>query len=214
MPNYRAQVTIPMFSTLPADVVTNTLHFLTLTPTALDEVADAVTPLIADMYEAIYASGRSMGDYMRPALATVNWYDLGQPPPRVPYTLPLGATIPVTATAIPTEVSCVMSFQGAPLPGVPQARRRGRIYLPGISNPWMTVSSTGSFPILSAGAVSAVAAQAGQFRTAVLATAARWAVWSTVDASMTEITNGWVDNTPDTQRRRGVEATARTLWPA
>jgi hypothetical protein len=37
------------------------------------------------------------------------------------------------------------------------------------------------------------------------------AVYSVADAVAREVTNGWVDNAWDTQRRRGIDATARTL---
>jgi len=36
-----------------------------------------------------------------------------------------------------------------------------------------------------------------------------WVVYSTVDNAMYPVDNGWVDNSWDTQRRRGVKPTAR-----
>jgi hypothetical protein len=44
------------------------------------------------------------------------------------------------------------------------------------------------------------------------ATAWKWAVYSTVNATGVEVTNGWVENAWDTQRRRGRIATVRTVF--
>lgn len=40
----------------------------------------------------------------------------------------------------------------------------------------------------------------------------QWRIWSPTNNNSVLIDNGWVDNAWDTQRRRGVEATARTIF--
>lgn len=213
MPTYRAQVVIPMFTNLPSDVVTNTLHFDPLTPLGFQETADLVQPHLTSFYQTCYGSVTGgMASYMSPSTATVNWYDLGEPTPRVPYTLPLGATITTGVTQLPTEVSVVLSFQGPRVAGMPQARRRGRIFLGGITHAWFDNSSASAFPKLtgSKSAVLAVACEA--LRDGVLSDGVRWSVWSQTDQASALVDNGWIDNGPDTQRRRSVESSLRNVW--
>jgi hypothetical protein len=145
-------------------------------------------------------------------LASVRWYDLSTPPPRVPIIVPLGSTFNVAAVGIPTEVAAVVSFQGLPVAGVPQARRRGRIYLGALSSGFILNNTATTFPVLLPAAITAINLAAKALRDSVALTQLRWAVWSSVDQVATIVNNGWCDNTPDTQRRRGVDATARTLW--
>lgn len=214
MPTYRAQIVIPHTNGIVADAITNTLHFIDFVPQPLSELADDVTPLIKDFYEAMYLGGTRAGNYMNWAAAEVNWYDLAQITPRVPYTLPLNLVIASAATFVAPESSVVLSFQAGREPGVSQARRRGRIYLGGLGNGFITSSAAGVSPYVTTTVVTSISIQANNFRTAVGATSARWAVWSPTDQAASIITNGWVDNAIDTQRRRGTDATARTLWPA
>ncbi len=132
--------------------------------------------------------------------------------PRVPYELPMPFTATGTTSPIPTEVAAVISFQGDPFPGMPQARRRGRIYLGCIPSQAMDLSAASQYPRFSNTAVAGLAAAADSLRTTVDALGVRWTVWSPTDGLASVITNGWVDNSPDTQRRRSVDPTARTLW--
>lgn len=202
-----------MFTNLPQDVITNTFHFSELTVVGLEPAADALTPKLADFYEAVYNGSLGMASYMQPTLAQVHWYDLNQPEPRIPYTLPLGASIPVSASSLPTEVAAVLSFQGDPAPGVPQARRRGRIYLGAVNHNALASSSVSAFPIWSTAWVAGIVNGANTHLLNAGVTGMRWSVWSTVDQAPTYVTNGWCDNSPDTQRRRSVDPTVRTVFP-
>jgi hypothetical protein len=38
------------------------------------------------------------------------------------------------------------------------------------------------------------------------------AVWSPSNGDAVPVTDGWVDNAWDTQRRRGIDRTARSTW--
>lgn len=212
MATYRAQVVFPYFSNLPTDVWTNTLHFTTATPIPIEDCADAITPLLSTFYDAIYTEMGGMASYCVPANAHVNWYDLAAPPPRVPLTRPLSVTVTAGLTSIPTECSIVLSFQGDPVSGQPQARRRGRIYLGGLVQAAFTASGAATFPTINAALRTAIGLQAEALRDAAALALCRWAVWSTTDELPVVITNGWIDNTPDTQRRRGVDPSSRTLW--
>lgn len=213
MATFRAQVAFPFFSNLPSDVWTNTLHFTELAPLGLAGASALITPLLSDFYETIYAVARPMANYCQPGSATVNWYDLTEPEPRVPIILPLAATITVAASKVPTEVSIVASFQGDRSPGIPQARRRGRIYLGGCGDNMVETSAVNAYPRLTTGVQNAVATACENLITALSGSGMRWSVWSPTDQAATIITNGWVDNMFDTQRRRSVNTEFRTLWP-
>jgi hypothetical protein len=202
-----------MHTLLPSDVMTNTFHWTELSPIGLEAAADALTPVIADFYESVYAGSLGMGNYMRPTLATVNWYDLSQPAPRAPYTLPLGATIPVVVTQLPTEVATVLSFQGDQISGTPQSRRRGRIYIGAIADAAVVPTTTSIFPRWTTSWLSGITAGATNFLLGNSVPGVRWSVWSPTDQSAALVTNGWVDDSPDTQRRRSVFSTSRQIWP-
>lgn len=212
MPTIRAQVRIPMFTNQPQDIITNTLHFEETVPMTLQAAGDAINPLLEAFYDAIY-SPQEMANYMLPNLATVRYYRLDQPEPRVPYekVLPMGG-FTTTASLLPTETSIVLSFQGIRLGGTPQARRRGRIYIGGLASGVMAASTTSAFPLFGSSIRANVAGAAGVLKDASLTATLPWSVWSTVDQVPVRIDNGWVDNSPDTQRRRGVSSTVRLAW--
>lgn len=212
MPTYRAQVVIPHTNNLARDAITNTFHFIDFVPFTLQETADAVTPLMDTLYTSIYGPTNRSVTHYNWALTEVNWYDLSQPTPRVPYTKPMAITASSTAGTLPTEVSCVVSFQANREPGVPQSRRRGRIYLGGLGNSWMQTGGVGVSPLLAATPINDAITAFDTFMGAVAGTSARWAVWSPTDQTASIVTNGWIENSPDTQRRRGVSPNVRATW--
>lgn len=211
MPTYRCQITIPMFTNVPRDVVTNTIHIDPVGPATLDDVATTATPIIAAFYNAVYASAR-MANYMRPANATMRWYDLADPQPRVPIIKPAGFTMSPGTSVIPTEAAAVVSFQGDPISGVPMARRRGRIYLGGLGTAALEAGTLTSYPILSPAFITVLSNQMTILLRALDSAGMHLSVWSPTDSASTLVTNGWVDHGIDTQRRRSVEATARTTY--
>lgn len=211
---YRAQVVLPYRSNMPEDVITNTLYFQS---TALDLAAAAAlwTPRIATFYEEAYGGGLGIATYIADdALCHVNWYDTDDPPPRAPLTVPLGQVFPLrTISAIPSEVACVLSFQGTPVSGQPQARRRGRIYLGALTGNWLSGSVTTAPPTFASG-IPQVVADAAEANLLTPGDADDfWVVYSQTAPGWTTVSNGWVDNTPDTQRRRGVQPTLRVVYP-
>lgn len=212
MPTMRCQVVLPFFTNLPSDAITNTFHFDPLTPLDLAATAAIVNPHLATFYSQIYNSTFGIGDYTEPTQMTFNWYDLQAPPPRVPLVFVPDTPMTQKTTVIPTEVACVLSMQAPQVSGEPQARRRGRIYLGALTNDWFASSTAAIFPIFSTAAVNHVTAAATLLANEVLGDGVRWSVWSPTDEASALVTNGWVDNSPDTQRRRSVDATARALW--
>lgn len=211
MPIFRATVVIANGNGLPEDAMTNTFHFQINPPQDPALQRPILTAALRDFYTQAHVSG-GFANYYSWDLATVQWYNLADPPPRVPVTLDLGLVSPVeTASFVPAEVSIVASFQGVRISGVPQARRRGRVYLGGWSTPF-TASTGGAPPRIEPGVITEVNTAAEGLRDDSATASCPWVVWSPTDDDAVEVTNGWCDNAPDTQRRRGQAATIRQIW--
>lgn len=210
---YRAQVVLPFFTNLPTDVITNTFHFEATTGATPEQVGTEVTPQLTAFYTDGYGSD-GIAFYINRGLAHVKWYNLSNPEPRIPYVQSLGiGSIPQGNANLPTEVALCLSFQGLPLSGVPQARRRGRVFIGGMPQNTISPSIGNNFPIWH----STVTARWGDsaeenLRVFSVPTDAQWVVWSPTTQEAVEVANGWVDNAPDTQRRRSVDPTLRDLW--
>ena len=118
---------------------------------------------------------------------------------------------------LPSEVAVTLSFHSdyGTLPEFGpghtriRARHRGRIYI-GPLTTLALVSNADKGPSVSGAALDT-------FSGAAIAlmgdTGTTWAQWSRVDHTFREVTGGWVDDAPDTQRRRGEDATLRNVWP-
>lgn len=223
----RAQTIIPFRTNLPRDVVSNTMWFQVLPEHTLTEAALAIAPNIADFYRQVYLVRSGNGcqaSYLNLVGAFTNFYNQDAPPPRVPYRVDLGLADAVTSdTRAPTEVACVLSFRAALENGVPAARRRGRIFLGGLGDGTLDGASGASpyFPRFNqAWRERLIAALQAQFVSPedwggeIPSEDIVWSVYSQKDHFSAPVVAGWIDNTPDTQRRRGVNANARTVWPS
>ena len=117
---------------------------------------------------------------------------------------------------LPLEVALVASVRStlAPATGgalLPLQRRTGRIYLGPLNQNAVGSDTTSGYPLPST-----------QFRTDLsracydLSTGdmdqSDWVIYSRAARACSAITNGWVDNAWDTQRRRGTDPTSRTSW--
>lgn len=136
------------------------------------------------------------------------------------------------ANNLPPEVACCMSYQGTPTGGVVQARRRGRVYFGPFNN--AAVNGANVDPRPSLGLRTTITESFQQMLTAT-DTAAEFVVYSRPYAGRDAIpregratlpaiaarpgtTVGvdqiWIDDEFDTQRRRGLVRTGRTLLAA
>lgn len=214
---YRIQWTLPYFTNMPGDVITNDFHVnhpIGDAPTsAFDDVRDALTTF----YQAIYTIGAGddlLAPWVDDSNCTMKAYSLNDPTPRAPRylaTVDLGLT-PATDSVTALETAICLSFQGDPLSGTPQARRRGRVFLGG----WAGVVDAGTstqFPQVSNLITGGIASAAETLAASLSSAGMPWIVWSRVANLGATISNGWVDNALDTQRRREVPATARVVWP-
>lgn len=215
---FRVTTTIPYFTNIPRDVVNNTLHYTWGGGSPPDDaeievLAQAHAGFIESLYDNGSGNTSSMANYMRPNLAVTRVYDASRPTPNPPVYEDVTPLVVGTqsATSLPTEVAMVLSFQGALLAGTPQARRRGRIYLGGLANT-DDPSGTSAFPKPSPLKVQNRCNAASAYLVTLSGTSWTWCVFSRVNNNYVPVTNGWVDDAYDTQRRRGQDPQARTLW--
>lgn len=115
---------------------------------------------------------------------------------------------PTGSAPLPAEVALVMSFQAARASGQNQARRRNRVYLGPLGG---SAPSSDGRP--APGFVTQVA-RAGSDLAAAASSSVNWnwVVWSPTEQQDYQVDNGWVDNSWDTQRRRGLAPTSRTTF--
>lgn len=205
MPIIRALVTLPAVSALPEDSATNTWHFQAPLTNPTSEMGFMTTAL-TNFYQAI-------DQYLSPKVgstATIRYYNLSDPKPRVP----LGeSTIPLTVssgTALPSELAVCLSYQAAKISGTNQARRRGRIYIGPLGTIAAGTTSASDRPLSSF--VSAIASAATALEVAAFANGTPWHVYSPTSGTSAPVTDGWVDNAFDVQRRRGLRVSSKTLW--
>lgn len=216
MPLFRAQAIFPFFTNLPRDVVVNQFHFLDDSADPAEVVADEIQLKLDEFYGDLYAAAVYRAGYINWASAYLKIFDLSQPTPRVPIIRPLTLPGDVSTTSkIPTEVACVLSFSAATQSGVPHQRIHNRIFLGGITDSMLDAGSASTFPRFNSSWVISVAAAAAAL-TPIETAATRWVQVSNAGGvtAVRPIVSGWVDNGPDTQRRRSVDASARQPWVA
>lgn len=204
MPVYLAQVTIPDTSGLARDARVNTWHVQADTEPLSADFAGQCTAF-RNFYQAM--SG-SWSNRVATTGNSVKFYDLSDPKPRVPvYEGNLGTLTVSASDTGPLELCLCISFQGTPVSGVPQARKRGRIYLGPLSK------GTIGYDRPQSALRSAMASAASTLLAASLDTGAgALGVWSGVANAFTPYTGGWIDDEWDIQRRRGQRPTTRTTF--
>lgn len=203
----KAQVTIPYFSAIPTDVAVNVWSF---------EIADDTTPNFEQIGAFLNTFYSALVSYMSPLLdtenATVKGYvrtDAEPQTPRLSGPLVLGAS--GTGDPLPEEVAVCLSFKGSLTSGQVPARRRGRIFLGPLRGPVVQVGASSRAEVANGfaedieDAVTAANAElttAGNFHT----------IWSQTNEENVTVTDYWVDNAFDTQRKRGRAPTSRRAW--
>jgi hypothetical protein len=203
----RVQVAIPRVSGgASEDTIVNTWGF----DMDKDEgTGNAVLSALLSFYTGLAA-------YLSPMQAwnsggKAKFYDMTDAEPRVPWKESVFTfTGAFGATTLPTECCIAMSFQGDPISGVEQRRRRGRIYL----GPLFSGAVSTTNGLLTPAVTSLVVTQMTALEAASTAAASwTWGVISnTPSLNFVRATSGWVDNAVDIQRRRGYDATLRTVW--
>lgn len=216
-----AQVVFQDVSLLPQDVFVNTFHFRTSGPGVTVGDANAIVTELEAFYNVAHGGGTNplafeMSTNLQRNASHIKVFDMSQPEPRVPvvdttWTLGAGASV----ANFPNEVACCLSFKATATPGVPLARQRGRIFHgPLNSNTGSSVDQGDNRP--GAGYRTELA-QAGLYL--INSSLVQWCVFSPKETSIVgpdqlyDATSAYVDNSFDTQRRRGRAPTTRTSVP-
>lgn len=190
----------PFFTGLPGDVSTNTTHWF---GTSKEQIADR-------MEGAMAIIGSLMPSYVSRS-AHINIYDLEDPEPRVPYVRAVTLDASSTAAGLPGEVAICASWAAGATPGVPVQSLRNRIFIGPLNTNQSTVSTGSTFPRVKLeaqqGLCDIIEAWATPHELSQLI------VYGPRHNVEYPAVRGWVDDEFDTQRRRGVAASARTSWP-
>lgn len=219
---------------LPKDEVVNQFIFATTaTPSAGGSAETQINAAIIDFYNTVdTGTSRSIANVMsdeilRTATARMNYTDISAhldgSPAGSPYQVDIWSLAAKTAGTVdlPSEVALVLTyesiFSGVPEFGPghtrPRARHRGRLYLGPLT---AGMAGVGSDFVYRPGATmcTMVGAAAGRLRN--LATTSSglvaWAQWSRKDLRVSSVASGWVDDSWDTQRRRGAAPLNRHPW--
>lgn len=211
-----AQVVLPRVSGLPEDVVTNTFHFnRNITPYV--DAAPLIHAALVNFYNdlTVPASTFPICTFINDQISRTSGacetriYDGSVAPNlRTPTitTWTLGAV--GNTTSYPAEVAACLSFKNTVSVGTPEPRRRGRVFIGPLNSDAVGAESAGD-PRPDSTFVSRLL-DAGERLHDDLAPDIAWVVYSPSGNFMLPVTDLWVDNAFDTQRRRGAKATART----
>lgn len=213
----RVMVQIPYTSGVPGDVVSNTFHFESLDAQPINDARlGTLFGILATFYSSVYnvTAVKQMANYLSPTQTVMKGYNLDDPKPR---TAVRESVVPIStgaqgATVISPETAAVLSYRTDYQSGINKASQRGRIYLGGLTEVCMDVSTIGRGPRLKAGFINAVTAAATNLAQTALVAKWGWSVWSETLGESFAVAGGWMDDAYDAQRRRGQLATQRTLW--
>lgn len=215
-----AQVVLPYFTGTPEDVAVNTFHFDEGLMDVKEDPELITTPLSRFYTVAAAPSTLKVGECLSSVLsrdagaARIRLYYMDDPKPRVPFeTFPFTLPTVIGATdGMPNEVAIVNSFQGERVSGLPQARRRGRVFLGPLGKAAFTLGTSSAFPKVNITYANAIVDASKRLFTEAYDNEVRWCVYSRKNNDLVPVRNGWVDSDPDTQRRRENGVRTRTAW--
>lgn len=194
----RVQSNLSWITGLPEDVTVNTFHL------SADLGTFSGPDLLTGWIEFMDTAGVVFSTLVRRTGHLLRVYDTTDPEPRAPiYEETWDLTDSPSGAILPPEVAYVVSYQGVRVSGQPQARRRGRMYL-GPCNTGMNVLGR---PELTP---EDLVPQAMVDLWSFLDTKDMpFVIYSRADDDFVVPAQAWVDNSWDTQRRRGLTATER-----
>lgn len=215
-----AQVTLHRDSGLPADVITNSMHFEDDSGFGTSAGIDTNGPGLMDRIATFYsANGTTLASTLK-GTGTVTLYDWSAPKPRVP-AMELPFTFTPGSNALPGEVALVLSYRAEKVSGQAQARRRGRIYFGPLSlNAMVQPTGAGAGPdsdprpggpyidVLLQTARTMATGGSGAFRLCVFSPTTK-AAGGTDDEAWNDVVALTCDNAFDTVRSRGAAASIR-----
>lgn len=216
---YAAQVVLNSDTGFPRDAAVNTFYFrrADITPSDAAVRNDIATTLVSFYNDVHGTSSNQLRWYLSSLLnqgtdaCQVKVYNMNDAHPRVPYIRPF--TLAASAGSdggFPTEVAICLSFKSAA--ALNPKRGRGRVYLGPLHSNVCTIDP----PNVAMNGSTVLAFQhAAKFlmdeSVTTRATRGIWCVYSRADNALYDVTQAWIDNEFDTQRRRGHRATSRVF---
>lgn len=206
-------------SGLPEDAIVNTFYFDASADNST--VYDNIVGLVAEFYTVGHTgTGSAAVSTWLSSDLTGAWqakvYDLSDAEPRIPVFEEDGTATVGSGQGLPAEVALCLSFQGAQTSGVNQARRRGRVYIGPLDASALTTDPVGK-PVQ--GLIDSLTESGARLITQSATISSEWVVYSPTNHvalglanAGTVVTDGWVDNAFDTQRRRGEAPTTRQTF--
>ena len=230
MPFIRVQITAPHSNGLPRDAITNSFA---ITPTGAASRTDAASAFTTEAQAFYSAIGSVLSDEYQWDAMIAEYVDLEDNQPRIPFqTDSLGATgVTGSPNRMPAELALVCSLEGARVSGANMRRRRGRFYV----GPFNLATDNYGRPPSTLVSGLAVALDALITNaTYTLCVYSRYThhgvpigrnIGETEENgaptfpedegqlpdAFTPVVRAWVDDAWDTQRRRGLGPTARTV---
>jgi len=213
----RAVHTFQSNTGVPADAVVNVTHWTTPDASPGGVVLQEIITKIRKFYDEPTENAPNVCTMLSTTAlsslgARIQLYNLANPKPRSPLVTDLRQAPGFGPSLYPNEVALVLSYSSTPAPGVLQRRRRGRLYLgPLSSQPSLVAGATGDNRP-SALAMRTLKQAGERMATKAIGDLVEWVTLSTIDAVTGKVVKGFVDNSYDTQRRRGTRATNRDTF--
>jgi len=218
----RAQISLKHVNGLAEDDLINVLHFSTAdtTPGTLETIKTSCINIYNGQTGASPRLYTHFSNEMKDSGHEVTLYNMDDPKPRAPISAsPFAFAGAPVGDPLPGEVACCLSFQALPASGTIQARRRGRIFIGRLGKD----TAGGGRP------TAALIGSMVQSGIRLLGDSSANVNWSWIVLSeahtasakdprpsygrtFNPVSNGWVDNAFDTQRRRGLAPTSRTVY--
>lgn len=203
------QVVLKTADGISANYCTNTYH-ADIDRTAISPGPEDLYPIVASAFTGMYGDIFGIFGGLEQNGHEITFYDLSEPIPRVPFYMEnWDFPAAISADKLPSEVSIVSSFKTNREAGKSDRNRRNRVYL-GPLRPTTLDESTGRIldntRTAIATAFQSIASQSGSEDDWT------WVIYSPTLGESYPVKEGFVNNSFDTQRRRGVASTFRTTW--
>lgn len=204
----KAQVTMPYRNVAPTNVAVNVWSF---------EIADDEVDQYLEVQSYLTVFYTTLVDWFSPLLdmtqSNIKIYvrsDLEPQVPRFDNSGSFGNTNQ-TNDPLPEEVAAVMSFRAPLVSGTIPARRRGRIFL-GPLGSQVSITGTNGRSVIDPDFVQAVITASVEAAAELVTAGNAHTVWSKTNEANYVVSNYWMDNAFDTQRRRGPSSSTRQGW--
>ena len=224
MANLMVQHSMQHMSGMSADRFINTFHVSTTG--AVDAALLAfITAKVKDFYFAPAGGAAASIDTWLTAVvngpgSTVKIYDMAGPPPHPPLSTDVyQKSVQTGGSSLPEEVACCVTLQASPVPGIPAARLRGRLYIgPFLATAGAGAAGAASRPVLGLrnSLINAVATLQASLKAHTPSCALQVYSPTIAKSGGAGAANAWhavtsasCDDAWDIQRRRGVAPTGK-----